>query len=182
MLLVEPLQGARSPLRINTAAANKQTGQVDRTDTAAIVESTYGKGKVIYLPADLSWAFYRYGFEHWARILELALRDAASAPPPVEVAAPRIVQAMTHTQGSRLVVHLLNDISSLGRSQNVAGDSLYERREVIPIHDVALTFRVKRLKRFTLVPGEKRLKAVATKQGWCVTIPQLDVHCMVVAE
>lgn len=182
MLLAEPVQGPRSAMRVTTATANKTTGQVDRTNTPAVIEGTFGKGKVIYLPCDLSWSFFRYGQEHLARLMELALRDAASAPPPVEVDAPRIVQAMTHAQGNRLVVHLLNDVSSLGRGQNIAGESLYERREVIPIHDVTLTFRDRNLKRFLLVPGEKELKPVAVKEGLRVTVPRLDVHCLVVAE
>jgi hypothetical protein len=116
------------------------------------------------------------------RLMELALREAASEPPPVEVAAPRIVQAMTHVQGERLVVHLLNDISSLGRSQNVARESVYERREVIPIHDVSLTFRDRSLKSFLLVPGNKPLRPSATPDGQKVTVPLLDVHVEVVAE
>jgi len=182
MLTVEPVQGARSPMRVTTAESNKAAGRIDRTNTPAVIESTFGKGKVIYLPYDLAWSYFRYGQEHLARLMELALRDTASAPPPVEVEAPRIVQAMTHTQGKRLVVHLLNDVSSLGRSQNIAGESLYERREVIPIHDITLTFRDRNLKRFLLVPGEKELKPVAVKEGLRVTVPRLDVHCMVVAE
>ncbi len=80
-----------------------------------------------------------------------------------------------------LPVHLLNDVYSLGRSQNVAGESLYERREVIPIHDITLTFRHKSLRRFLLVPGNKRLQATQTKDGVRVTVPRLEAHCMVVA-
>jgi len=182
MLLVEPAKGGASPMRIVTVETDKTTGEAMRTNTPAIIESTYGKGKVIYLPHDISSSFFRFGHEHWARMMELALREAASAPPPVEVTAPRIVQAMTHTQGKRLVVHLLNDISSIGRSQNVPGESLYERREVIPIHDITLTFRDKNLRRFQLVPGNKKLDATDTKDGLQVTVPRLDVHCMVVAE
>ena len=182
MLLVEPAKGARSPMRLSTATTDKKTGEVQRTNTPAIIESTYGKGKVIYLPHDISTSFFRFGQEHWARMMELALREAASEPPPVEVAAPRLVQAMTHTQGSRLVVHLLNDVSSLGRSQNVAGESLYERREVIPIHDIKLIFRDRKLSRFLLAPGDKPLQPAATKDGLTVTVPKLDVHAMVVAE
>ncbi|MFA7002834.1 MAG: beta-galactosidase trimerization domain-containing protein [Verrucomicrobiia bacterium] len=182
LLLVEPAKGARSPMQITTATTDKKTGEVKRTYTPAIIESTYGKGKVIYLPHDISTSFFRFGHEHWARMLELALREAASEPPPVEVIAPRIVQAMTHAQGNRLVVHLLNDISSLGRSQNVAGESLYERREIIPIHDIKLTFRDPKLNRFLLVPGNKPLQPTATKDGLTVTVPKLDIHAMVVAE
>ncbi|MBI5818603.1 MAG: beta-galactosidase trimerization domain-containing protein [Verrucomicrobia bacterium] len=182
MLLVEPVKGGASPMRIATATADKKTGEVKRTNTPAIIESTYGKGKVIYLPDDISTSFFRFGHEHWARMMELALRETASAPPPVEVTAPRLVQAMTHTQGNRLVVHLLNDVSSLGRSQNVAGESLYERREVIPIHDITLTFRDRSLRRFQFIPGNTELKAAQTKDGWLVTVPRLNMHGMVVAE
>jgi Hypothetical glycosyl hydrolase 6/Beta-galactosidase trimerisation domain len=182
MLLVEPLKGARSPMRLATTTTDKKNGEVVRTNTPAIIESTYGKGKVIFLPHDISWSFFRFGQEHWARMMELALRETAAAPPPVEVAAPRIVQAMTHTQDGRLVVHLLNDVSSLGRSQNIAGESLYERREVIPIHDITVTFRDKKWNRFLLVPGNKPLQPVATKDGLTVTVPRLDIHAMVVAE
>jgi hypothetical protein len=182
MLLVEPVKGTPSSMKIATVETDKKTGEIKRTTTPAIIENTYGKGKVIYLPHDISTSFFRFGNEHWARMMELALREAASEPPPVEVTAPRIVQAMTHTQGNRLVVHLLNDISSLGRSQNVVSESIYERREVIPIHDIELTFREKNLQRFLLVPGNKPLRASKAQDGWRVTVPRLDIHCMVVAE
>ena len=64
-----------------------------------MIESTYGKGRVIYLPFDISWSFFRYGHEYLARIMELALRQVAAEPPPVEVEAPTIVEAMPQVQG-----------------------------------------------------------------------------------
>ena len=96
--------------------------------------------------------------------------------------APTVVQTMTHTQGDRLVVHLLNDMSSTGRSQNVAGESLYLRREVLPIHNIRVTFRDPSLQRFLLVPGNTQLAATKTADGTTVTVPALDIHCLVVAE
>ena len=103
-------------------------------------------------------------------------------PPPVEINAPRIVQAMTHMQGDRLVVHLLNDISSTGRSQNVVDESLYLRREVIPIHDVEVTFRDTSFQHFFLIPGRTPLVPARTDKSATVRVPKLDIHCMVVAE
>lgn len=182
MLIAEPVSGALGPMRISTFETDKKTGEVKRTNTPAIFESNYGKGRVIYLPFDLSWAFFRYGHEQWARLMELALREAASTPPPVEVVAPRIVQAMTHQQEGRLVVHLLNDVSSFGRSQNVAAESGYERREVIPIHNITLTFRDKNWKRFRLIPGDVELNAEAVADGMRVAVPRMEAHCLVVAE
>jgi len=182
MLLVEPADGAASPLRLTTAETDAQDAEVKRTNTVAVIESTYGKGKVIYLPFDISWSYFRYGHDYLGRIIELALREVAAEPPPIEVEAPAIVQAMTHVQGDRLVVNLLNDISSFGRSQNVAAESLYLRREVIPIHDITVTFRDQGLKRFTLVPGGAELDPETTTDGLRVAVPRLDGHCMVVAE
>ena len=147
-----------------------------------VIETTYGKGKVVYIPADISWAFFRYGHDFLGRIMELALRDAAAGPPPVEVEAPMAVQAMTHRQGNRLVVHLLNDVSSFGRSANVRGESMYIRREVLPIHDIRVTFRGRMYRRFRLVPGGNGLDATPTADGLTVTVPRLDIHAMVVAE
>jgi hypothetical protein len=182
MLLVDPLDGKRPPLSLRTWAQDRKTGAWAARDTAAIVESTYGKGRVVYLPFDISWSFFRYGHEYLARLMELALRRAAAEPPPVEIDAPAIVEAMPQVQGDRLVVHLLNDISSFGRSQNVAGESIYVRREVIPIHDVSVTFRDRGYRRFLLVPGDTPLTPVTTPDGAKVTVPRLDLHCMVVAE
>lgn len=137
---------------------------------------------MIYLPWDLSWMYFRYGHAHLARILELAVREAASAPRPVEVKAPSIAQSMVHAQGERLVVHLLNDISSLGRSQNVVKTSLYERREVIPIHGITVTIRGPRPGAVFLMPGKKPLSPVEAKDGWQVTLPPLGIHAMIVVE
>ncbi len=140
------------------------------------------KGKVIYLPFDLTWSFFRYGHEYLGRLLELAIREAAAAGPPVEVEAPTVVQAMTHAQGDRLVVHLLNDVSSTGRSQNVAGESLYLRREVLPVHDIRVTFRDPAFQRFLLIPGNTSLVTSKSEKGTTVVVPKLDIHCLVVAE
>lgn len=182
MLLADPLKGPRSPIRLAITAIDRTVNKTERQDHAGVIESTYGEGRVFYLPADLTWACFRYGRTDLGRLMELCLRRAASEPPPVEVVAPTIVQAMTHVQGQRLVVHLLNDISSLGRSENVAGESVYERREVIPLSDVHVRFRGGKYGRFTLVPGNKPLVATPVAGGLEVVVPRLEIHALVVAE
>lgn len=182
LLTAEPLQGPAGGLRLSTAHYNGETRKVDRTSGAALIENRPGKGRVVYFPADLTWTYFRLGEPHVAGLVEQAIREAAGEAPPVEVAAPSIVQVAPFTQDGRLVVHLLNDISSLGRSQNVAGLSLRERTESIPIHGIALTFRDPRWRKFTLVPGGTPLAAEESPAGRVVRIPPLDVHAMVVAE
>ena len=182
MLLVAPTNGTRSPLRLKTSTRDPASGVATIQNTVAVVESSYGKGKVVYLPFDVSGSYFRYGHEYLARLMELALRQVATEPPPVEVEAPSIIEAVPQVQGDRLVVHLLNDISSFGRSQNVAGESLYLRREVISVHDIAVTFRDRGWRRFLLVPGQTSLQPVETPQGLKVIVPRLETHCMIVAE
>lgn len=182
LLEVEPLQGRPDPIRLTTARYDDKTKQIVRTNHAGVVVQMYGKGRVIYFPADLTWTYFRLGEPHIAALVEHALREAAGSPPPVDVAAPSIVQAMAQQQDRRLVVHLLNDISSLGRSQNVPGESLRERTEVIPIHGISLTFADRSLRKFTLLPGGQRLEAIASAKGVTVRLPPLEIHAMVVAE
>ena len=182
LLEVEPVKGKRSDLRVNTADYSEQLKQVVSTNYPGVVENKFGAGKVLYFPADLTWSYFRLGDPHVGGLLEQAIREAAGLPPPVEVIAPSIVQASTFVQGKRLVVHLLNDISSLGRSQNVKGESLRERTEVLPIHDITVTFRDPRLQRFTLIPGGAVLPFEQTPQGQVVKVPPLQVHALVVAE
>ncbi len=91
------------------------------------------------------------------------------------------MQTNTFTQGDRLVVHLLNDISSFGRAQNVLNESRHERREVIPIHDLALTFPSGYTK-VRVVPEGEPLRIEVTPAGGKVSLPPLGVHLAVVAE
>lgn len=182
MLLVAPRHGPLDPLRLRLAEYDEKTAAYRRSDAPALVESRFGQGHVCYFPADLSWAYFRLGEAYLASLLEQAIRAAAGGGPPVEAVAPSIVQVMTHVQGDRLVVHLLNDVSSLGRSENVAGESLRERTEVVPIHGIALTFRDAAFKRFTLIPGGQRLQPTAGPHGQTVSLPPLEIHAMVVAE
>lgn len=181
-LLADPLPGAGAKLQLTTLDHDKRAGKIERGTHAGVIASSFGKGKVLYLPSDVTWSFFRFHPQWLSRLIELCLREAAGAPPPVEAEAPAVVQVTTQRQGERLVVHLLNDISSLGRSQNVAGETVAERTEVLPVRDIRLTFRDRTLKRFRLVPGGQTLAARPTAEGLQVTVPELSIHALVVAE
>lgn len=180
LLKVKALHGQPDGLSMRTAGDPSVAEGEGRYP--GLVENTFGKGRVMYFPADLTWSYFRFGAAHLASMLEQAIRAAAGEGPPVEVDAPSIVQAATFTQDRRIIVHLLNDISSLGRSQNTAGESLRERAELIPIHDISVTFRDRRLQRFTLVPDRTNLQSEQGSGGTVVKMPALKMHAMVVAE
>ena len=48
--------------------------------------------------------------------------------------------------------------------------------------NVRVTFRDPSFQRFLLVPGNTPLAATKTENGTTVTVPHLDIHCLVVAE
>ena len=62
-------------------------------------------------------------------------------------------------------------------------DDVPLREEVVPIHDIHVTFAPGyRVARIHLEPEGRDLEPVKTPQGVRVTVPRLDVHAMVVAE
>jgi len=176
-LIVQAAEGAQTALTLWCA---------DEKGTAVappgLVAQSFGQGKVVYIPADLGKSAFFCNFEYVDRVLSDALRWAAAEPPAVEVAAPRTVISVPQQQGSRLLVHLLNDYCSFGRSSVVKGQSIALRHEVLPARDLGVTFRDARWRRFTLEPGGIRLTPRKVPTGTTVMVPAIEWHGIVVAE
>jgi len=84
--------------------------------------------------------------------------------------------------GERLVVHLFND-SNTTAHHALPQDDVPLREEVLPIHDIAITFAPRyRFSKIHLEPGGKELEMKRTPTGTRVVVPRLDVHSMVVGE
>jgi hypothetical protein len=154
----------------------------------AMLTNKVGAGKVIYMPLNVGKASFLVDYEYVDRMVVEALEWAAREPAPVEVKAPTTVIAAVWRQGqegrssSKLIVHLLNDVSSLGRGQVVLEQSVALRREVLPVRGIEVTFRGTGYKRFTLEPGGTVLTARKVPGGLAVTVPEVGLHAMVVAE
>ena len=79
----------------------------------------------------------------------------------------------------RLIVHLFNDLDA---SAHHAFPILL-REEVVPIRDIATTFRSQfRKRRVYLEPDGKELEVRKTAQGARVIVLRLDIHAMGAAE
>ena len=62
-------------------------------------------------------------------------------------------------------------------------DDVPLREEVVPIHDIRITFAPSyRFERVHLEPEGQDLKVVPTPGGPSVIVPRLDIHSIVVAE
>jgi hypothetical protein len=155
----------------------------------AILAHKYGKGRVVYIPLNLGQSYFFYSYPHLRMLLSRAVQWAAGTPPPIRVQGPSILRSTFFEQNDagRWVVHLLNDMSSLGRIS--PGFSLTEyvsvmpiREEVIPLHDIVVTFQDPSIHRAHLEPEGKDLPLQRHSGLTSVTVPVLDLHSMVVAE
>lgn len=165
-------------LRVKSAAAGAAFPGVLRHE--------HGKGRVVFLAAGFDAAYYLYAYPYQRLILRHAITEAASAPPPLTVEAPMCVHAtlMRQTKGDsqRLLVHLFNDLNSTAFHARPDED-VPLREEVVPIHDIRITFQPGyRFRRIHVEPEGKDLEMRKTAQGTCVTVPRLDVHSIVVGE
>ncbi len=151
----------------------------------AVVSCRHGDGNVVYLVAGFDAAYYSASYPYYRLVLAEAMRSVASAPPPVEVAAPMCVHAVTVRQkkdGERLVVHLFNDVNTTAGHGHPA-EEVPLREETLPIHDIKVTFRDYAIKRVHLEPDGKELEIKKGPSGAIeVTVPKLSVHTMVIAE
>ena len=115
-----------------------------------------------------------------------AIDWVASGPPPIAVEAPMCVHSTVMRQSKdgseRLIVHLYSDLNTTA-FHALPDDDVPLREEVVPIHDIRVTFAPGyRLGRVHLEPEGRDLKVEKTPRGPSVVVPRLDVHAMVVAE
>ena len=175
---VKPKPGAQ------VLATVQPTGDPKAEAIPAVVLSQFGQGKVVYLAAGFDAAYYSASYPYYRMILAQAIRAVASATPPVEVAAPMCVQMNVVRQkkdGERVIVHLFNDVSTTAGHGHPA-EEVPHREEVLPIHDIAVTFRGYGIKRVHLEPDGKELGVKKAGDADVVTVPKLTIHAMVVAE
>lgn len=152
----------------------------------AIVTGTFGKGRVAYLAAGLDAGYYLYAYPYQRLVLKSLIDWAACATQPVLVKAPMCVHSTVMRQSrdgaQRLLVHLFSDLNTTA-FHAFPNDDVPLREEVVPIHDIAVTFdRKYRLTRVQLEPEGVELPVEQTEAGQRVVVPRLDVQVIVVGE
>ncbi len=173
----------------------------------SIVVSEFGEGRVVYLPAGFDKAMFFYPDAYIRQVLGNACRWAAgNTPPPLEVEGPLLLATTFRRQPkeNRTIVHLLNDHSSYGRhsiyqklaplpaelemkwgfpNQSELRGTWPVREEVIPLRDIHVICRDPAVKQATLQPGGLVLPIERLPDGTArVTVPQVEMHAMVVFE
>ncbi|MGC8864030.1 MAG: hypothetical protein ACP5R5_14835, partial [Armatimonadota bacterium] len=153
------------------------------TDPFLILSKT-GSGRVAYFAADIGQAYFVTPYQYERKLIANSIRWAAGDNRvPVEVSAPMCVQATFYQQQDpkRIIVHLLNEINTTGGRALPECDSSM-REEIVPIHDIKVVLRNRGVKRVHLEPEGLDLPVTAMPDGVQVTVPELKLHSMVVAE
>jgi hypothetical protein len=169
---------------LGTIRAKTVEGNVP--DSPAIITRTHGKGRVLYMPAGFDAAYYLYAYPYQRFLLRNAINWAASAPSPIHVEAPMCVHTTLMRQvkegQERLIVHLFNDVNTTA-FHGLPNDDAPFREEVLPVHDIKLTFEPRyKFRRVHLEPENKELEIKRTENGSQIVVPRLDEHSMVVGE
>ena len=139
-----------------------------------------GKGKVVLFPIDLGHAYFCYSHPLGRTLIGQALKWTASRPCPITTDAPMLVQTVLWQKGDARVVHLVNDVSSFGRSAAPNPEAFGGfRAEVIPVRNVAIRIPG-HFTEATLHPGRVSLSLEKGDGATSVTVPQVDIHSMVV--
>ena len=84
--------------------------------------------------------------------------------------------------GSRLVVHLFNDLNTTAHHA-LPIDDVPLREETIPIHNIQIALDARyAVSRAMQQPEGIELPLNRTANGVIITVPQLDIHTMAVVE
>jgi len=185
---VNPDAGTMAPL---TGLDVKNEKEANLKTWTPLIVSLKNKGRVAYFPAAVDAAYYDAGYPYERRLIANAIHWAAGVAPSVTVKAPMCVLTGFFTKQTaseraassrRVIVHLLNGINTTTGHGSKDDKEFAMREEVIPIGNVKVTFAGERPRAVTLVPGNTPLNPVQRESGWEVTVPDLGLHAVVVAE
>ena len=161
-------------------------GTSDVIDHPAIVTQQFGKGRVVYFAAGLDTAYYLYSYPYQRLALKHAITWAANESPPIQVKAPMCVHSTIMRQqtgqGSRLVVHLFNDLNTTAHHA-LPVDDVPLREETVPIHDIEIAIDARyQVSKAVQQPEGLELEINKNDAGSSVTVPKLNIHSMLVLE
>ncbi len=135
-------------------------------EVPGVVAHTFGRGRVVYFAGGFDAAYYLYAYPYQRLLLANAIDWVASGPAPITVEAPMCVHStlMRQSRGGseRLIVHLYSDLNTTA-FHALPDEDVPLREEVVPIHDIRITFAPGyRLGRVHLEPEGRDLKIETT--------------------
>jgi len=185
---VRTREGGQTLVALNKDSAKAATAP-------GLIASTYGEGRVVYVPVGLDQAMFFYPNAFVGQMLVNATKwVAGAAKAPIETDGPLILAVTYRRQPAqhRTIVHLLNDQSSYGRHSVYQKIQLPDhslmgpwtvRREVIPLHDIKVRCRISGVTKATQQPENISLPLKTLPDGAVeVVVPKVEMYSMVVFE
>ncbi len=168
------------------AAPDREVAWKYHHNQPAVITGNVGQGRVTYMGPEVGFAYYGFGYPYLRSLMAESVRQAAAQPQRDTVTGPRLVQASYFEQNvpnkpRRRVIHLLNEVSSFGRSSlPVAVQPV--RDEIIPVAGMSAVLSGP-VARVHLEPGGKTLEPRKMDDGrFAVDLPPLGLHSMLVVE
>jgi hypothetical protein len=163
---VKVKRGQGQPLvQYTQPLAGRYDGVPGDSDDAAFLAHPYGKGLALYFSGDLGATIANY---HTPELLAITANAAErfSQPAVTLENAPESVELVVRSQGSRLLVHLMN----------FTGEMTRPIRRILPLDNVRVKVNRPVKRAFTLV------KQSSLPVGQVLTIPRLEEYEVLVIE
>jgi type 1 glutamine amidotransferase len=132
---------------------------------------SFGKGRVVYFPADLDRAFWELSTQDHSLVFRNAVLWASGVPQPMVVAGPGLVDVSYWRQQRSLTAHLVN----LNNPMAMRG----YMREILPVGPYTVDLQVPagaRINRVQLLEADREAHVRQQGQRIIVEIPRLEVH------
>ena len=147
-------------------------------------------GRSVYFPGRVFAAYAEHSWPELRHLVHNAIAYAGGAP-PFSVEAPKSVEVTFNRQPEkdRWVVHLINLPSEVGRhcrTDTLTGhiDNLQLIDEVIPISDVKVWLAQEEVEKeprvYSLEMGTLEVREEGN--GWCITLPRLNIFDVIVVQ
>ena len=167
--------GACVPMKVMEPLDNVITSIKGESVYSGLVVSSYGRGKVIYSPADLGRHYYEQRMIPHLKLLGGGVRWLLGARALIEVEAPGTVEVVVRTQKERgrTLIHLIN----------LTGEMQRPIEQVIPLYDIALKVKTPGARRVYALGEQGRISFREDGRGWIsLMLSRLDLYEIVVVE
>jgi hypothetical protein len=151
--------------------SHRQTPSSGEIGNPAVVKN----GQVIYFAHPL-FTQYQKNAPRWCKVMFLNALNMLLADPMVKIKAPNSTLAAVNEQkeNNRWILHLLHYIPER------KGNDFDIVEDVIPLYDVNVSVRVpRRVKKVTMVPQNKNIKATTNNGRIEFNVPELVGHQMI---
>lgn len=191
---VKARRGARVCAEMNTMIPGAMVNIAIPANLPGILTNRAGRGTCWYFAGTPGFHFRCVGENTTRRLMCKLIKKLVGNTSPVTLTAPRSVELFAHHQPGKqhLVANLVHVVAGLTRTaghagwQNAASPNVFDDIENMPsLPEVTVSFRAPRGRRITKVyrpPSKRALKTTASNKQTSVTLRNVGVHAMLVAE